>query len=68
MKTVTKTANNIARNYCEEHVYAVRSRLPSEQKYKLTPRQWCDIQQNIQPFIDILTLNEAKMRREMEEE
>jgi hypothetical protein len=70
-KAVTKTANDIAREWCEQtygivhtgntYEYEIHSRSP---KRAMSAKEWCEIQENIQPFIDVLTISEMKIRRE----
>lgn len=70
-KAVTKTANDIAREWCEETYGIVHNNKiyeyeihDKDQKYNMTAKEWCKIQENIQPFIDVLTISEMKIRRE----
>ena len=56
LKTVAKTADNIADDHCQ--MYAANH---AEELASLTPEEWCGIRDNVKPFLDILLASQQQM-------
>lgn len=58
LKTVLRTADDIATDLCM--LFATDNAEDLAERYSMSPREWCAVKDNFQPFIDDV----LKLRRE----
>jgi hypothetical protein len=60
-KKTARTLNDAARVFCEVFASDNKGQLPDG----MSPREWCQIQKNLDPFIDTLLSAKPGLQREM---